>query len=105
MPLLDEPPEREGAERHSFRTPTQEGTMVGPHEGSSGRRNDLPTTERPTAYLVHIEVGSEAALVITSKLVDAVQKLRKTYNGSPSPFLWFSPFCMNGRGSLLQSWK
>lgn len=79
--------------------------MVGPHEGSSGRRNDLPTTERPTAYLVHIEVGSEAALVITSKLVDAVQKLRKTYNGSPSPFLWFSPFCMNGRGSLLQSWK
>lgn len=57
--------------------------MVGPHEGSSGRRSDLPTTERPTANLVHGEVGSEAALVITSQLVDSVQKLRKTNNGSP----------------------
>lgn len=53
--------------------------MVGPHEGSSGRRNDLPTTERPTDNLVHGEVGSEAALVITSQLVDSVQELRKTY--------------------------
>lgn len=38
--------------------------------------------QRGPAYLVHIEVGSEAALVITSKLVDAVQKLRETYNGA-----------------------
>lgn len=80
--------------------------MVGPHEGSSGRRNDLPTTERPTANLVHGEVGSEAALVIISQLVDSVQKLRKTYKQwEPFSFPWFSPFCMNGRGSLLQSWR
>ena len=44
----------------------------GPHEGSSGRRNDLPTMERPTANLVHGEAGSEAALVIISQLVDSV---------------------------------
>ena len=65
----------------------------GPHEGSSGRRIDLPTMERPTANLVHGEAGSEAALVIISQLVDSVQKFRKTYKQwEPFSFLLVQPF-------------
>ena len=33
--------------------------MVGPHEGSSGRRNNLPTTERPTANLAQLQKTHE----------------------------------------------